>query len=139
MERICQASAADKTIKAMIELVCQGCHEVKDLWPEELQIFYPYREHLSSMGEILLFKNRVVVPQSLRKEILDTLHSGHQGVTAMVDIASQAVFWPGMNGAIAGRRAACASCDRVAPSQSDDCIGLFLLCRQIVLHHSRSL
>ena len=118
MERICQASATDKTIKAMIELVRQGCHEVKDLWPEELQIFYPYREHLSSMGEILLFKNRVVVPHSLRKEILDTLHSGHQGVTAMVAIASQAVFWPGMNGAIAGRRAACASCDRVAPSQS---------------------
>ena len=69
---------------------------------------------LSRKGEILLFRNRVVMPPALTRENLDILHSGHQGVTAMVAIASQTIFWPGMNESIASCRAACRSCDREA-------------------------
>ena len=118
LERIKEKSALDVTVKFMDELVGQGCPETREDWPLELQEFYPHRDSLSSMNEILLFKDRMVIPQSLRKEVLDTLHAGHQGVTSMVDIASQSVFWPGMNEAITSRRTGCVSCDRVAPSQS---------------------
>ena len=58
-----------------------------------------------------------MIPKALRQEALEILHSGHQGVTAMTVIASRSIYWPGMSEAILKRRQACASCDRVAPSQ----------------------
>ena len=118
MERIREESGLYGTIKSMVELVTQGYPETRAEWPDELQEFYPYRESLSTTGEILLFKNRIVMPTSLRKVALDILHSGHQGVTTMVAIASQSVFWHGINEEIKSRRAACISCNRVAPSQA---------------------
>ena len=59
-----------------------------------------------------------MIPASLRAEVLDTLHSGHQGVTAMTTIAAESVFWPGISEDIIRRRLSCKSCDRVTPSQT---------------------
>ena len=52
------------------------------------------------MGEILTYKDRIVIPGSLRQEALEIFHGVHQGVTAMTAIASQSIFWPGMSEAI---------------------------------------
>jgi hypothetical protein len=54
---------------------------------------------------------------SLRKEVTDLLHQGHQGITAMTGHAEQTVYWPGYNEDIIQRRLACTGCDEVAPSQ----------------------
>ena len=64
-----------------------------------------------------MYKDRSVIPHALQNEVLDALHSGHQGVTAMRLIATESIFWPGMLEAIARKRSMCKSCDKVSPSQ----------------------
>ena len=65
----------------------------------------------------MTYKERGVIPENLRQEVLDILHSSHQGSTAMNMIARESVFWLDMVYAIERKRLACQSCDRVAPSQ----------------------
>ena len=102
----------------MVDLVVRGCPEEKAEWPRELLEYYPHRQCLSAQEGLLMYKGRLVIPTDLRKEILETLHGGHQGVTAMTAIASKSIFWPGMSEAISRKRSSCRSCDRVAPSQA---------------------
>ncbi|KAL7851818.1 hypothetical protein SRHO_G00176030 [Serrasalmus rhombeus] len=72
-------------------------------WPErhalhpDLGPYWPERENLSMAGELLLRGQRIVIPQSMRKDILRNLHSGHQGIVKCRARARQSVWWPGLS------------------------------------------
>ena len=44
----------------------------------------------------LLYNERIVVPKALRKEMLQKIHSGHQGVERCRARATASVWWPGV-------------------------------------------
>ena len=62
--------------------------------------------------------DRIVIPKSLRPEVLQSLHAAHQGVTSMTERARCAVYWPGISKDIDSIRASCYQCNRIAPSQA---------------------
>ena len=53
----------------------------------------------------------------MRGEVLDVLHSAHQGVTGMLERAQSSVWWPGITPQIQERRNKCKNCNEHAPSQ----------------------
>ncbi|KAI4899216.1 hypothetical protein NFI96_005204, partial [Prochilodus magdalenae] len=59
---------------------CQTEWPEKHALPPDLGPYWPERENLSLVGELLLRGQRIVVPQSMRQEVLRDLHSGHQGI-----------------------------------------------------------
>ena len=52
--------------------------------------------------------NQVVIPPSMRKEMLTKIHKGHQGADSSIRRARETLFWPGMRVAIHFMR--CALC-----------------------------
>ena len=78
---------------------------------------------LSSEGPIhtldcvVLYNDRIVIPPSLRSEVLRSLHSAHQGTSSMTSRAEASVYWPGITSDIHNMRARCSQCNRMAPSQ----------------------
>ena len=87
------------------------------MWPPELLEYHRHRDHLTTVGPVVLYKDRAIIPAGLRREVLEVLHSAHQGVTGMVSRAMSAVFWPCMQEDITRTRQACTSCDANTPSQ----------------------
>merc|ERR1712055_884831 len=77
-----------------------------------------FRDNLSMAQGVILYKDRVVIPRVLRREILEGLHAGHQGVVSMRARAANCVFWPGIDQAIQDVRSRCRTCDYIAPSQA---------------------
>ena len=59
---------------------------------------------------------RIVIPPSLRKEVISVLHSTHQGFTAMNERARSIVYRPGITNDIQRCRENCNSCNLIAPS-----------------------
>ena len=116
-ERVEAAAAADPDMIALTRLLKEGAPEEKSLWPEKLKEYYQVRKNLTVQGSVVLYHERVVLPASLRSEVLDVLHSSHGGVSSMVARASSSVWWPQMQDKINSRRTACRSCDISAPSQ----------------------
>ena len=41
-----------------------------------------------------MYKDRIVIPPSLRSRIVENLHSAHQGVSSMYSWAQRIVYWP---------------------------------------------
>lgn len=87
-------------------------HEI----PETLRTLFPFREHLHTSDGVILYKDRLVIPPSLRQVVVDSLHSAHQGITARTARAESSVFLPGITPAITKLRATCQACNRISPS-----------------------
>ena len=50
------------------------------------------------MQQGLLMKgNRLVIPVSMRLDVLDKLHEGHQGITKCRERAKTSFWWPGLS------------------------------------------
>jgi hypothetical protein len=54
--------------------------------------------------------NCLVVPETLRKEMLDHIHLSHLGVTKCILKARQVLYWPGMSRDIENRVMSCEVC-----------------------------
>ena len=112
-----EATNSDETMLQLYQIIEEGVPDKREEWPEETRQFFRFREDLSCFDQVILYRDRVVVPQSLRDRVLASLHSAHQGVSHMTSRAESSFFWPGMTPAIANVRARCTECNRIAPSQ----------------------
>ena len=52
------------------------------------------RGELSIINDLLLFRDRIVVPNSMRIDILNRIHDGHMSVNKCRARASNSVWWP---------------------------------------------
>ena len=82
-----------------------------------IHMYHQYRDKLTEYDGVILYKDRIVIPPTLRSGVLQALHSAHQGVSTMVSRAEGSFFWPGMTPANEETRARCTACNRMAPSQ----------------------
>ena len=84
-----------------MELIRVGVPDDKTFWPKIVLDFYKVRHNLSEKDGVVCYKKRIIVPKMLRAEILDILHSAHQGCSSMEARASESLWWPGMKEKIA--------------------------------------
>mgnify|MGYP003334138174 CR=1 FL=1 len=116
-QQIREEVARDKTMTMLAEQITEGFPPDKKLLRLELREYFQHRDHLSQVDGVPLFKDRVVVPPTLRKAVLETLHSAHQGVSGMTLRAQSSVWWPGITPQIKETRDKCHICHENAPSQ----------------------
>ena len=75
------------------------------------------RGELYTIANVVFCENKMLIPSVLRKEILEGLHSAHQGVNGMLANARERFFWPGLDAAVRLTRSQCKLCNENAPSQ----------------------
>ena len=103
-ERLRDHVARDPVMRMLCDQISNGFPPDKKLLRMELREYWQHREVLSQVDGVPLYKDRVIVPKSLWEEVLETLHSAHQGVTGMNERAQCSVWWPGITPQIRERR-----------------------------------
>ncbi|XP_058012440.1 uncharacterized protein K02A2.6-like, partial [Ahaetulla prasina] len=63
----------------------------------------------------LLWGDRVVIPEKLRKNVLELLHEGHPGIVRLKSLARSYVWWPLMDQEISDRVGKCQPCQESRP------------------------
>ena len=72
-------------------------------WPEKQHVkgvikpYYQFSGELSVQQGLLLKGTRLVIPTTMRLDILDKLHEGHLGITKCRERAKRSVWWPGLS------------------------------------------
>ena len=118
LDEIQQIGRRDENYSGLINIIENGFPSSRTLTPPHLREYWEVRDRLITQDNIAYLDQRVVIPQPLRKSVLEALHAANQGVTGMRRRANSSVYWPGMNNAINNHRKHCASCEANAPSQS---------------------
>lgn len=65
----------------------------------------------------MLKGNRIVVLKAIRDQVLQCIHTGHQGETKCFLLAKEYVFWPGISNEIREMVKNCDLCNRHLPAQ----------------------
>lgn len=108
-----QKQKADPICAKLISY-CKTEWPEKHVLPPELGAYWPERENLTLTGELLLRGQRIVIPHCMRKDILQDLHSGHQGIVKCRARADQSVWWPCLSVHISQMVENCSTCSQHA-------------------------
>lgn len=84
-------------------------NKIKDI-PKEITPYWNYREELSVVKDLIFKGLKVVVPKSIRTEMLDKLHESHMGIVKTKQRARDIFYWPGMSNAIEEKVKNCPRC-----------------------------
>ena len=95
-ERLRAETKKDVVLTKIMEQVARGFPDSARKVHPAVRPYHRYREQLSILDDVLCYKTRVVVPTTLRQNVLTTLHSAHQGTVGMTSRAAEAVFWHDM-------------------------------------------
>lgn len=91
----------------------------------QARAYWKVKDHLTIQKDYLLYDTRLVIPHSLRANILQRLHEGHMGIEKCKSRARQSVYWPGMHNQILQKIESCEKCcmfrqNRVEPLITSD-------------------
>ena len=86
--------------------------------PQKLGDYWNFRCDLVIDDGLVLKGDRIVIPQSLKKEVLEAIHTGHQGKTKCVLLERESVFWPGITNDVRDMVQRCEVCSRHQPAPS---------------------
>ena len=71
---------------------------------------WPPKDKREASNDCLLYGSRVVIPLSLRPQVLQLLHMGHFGMQRMKQLARTAVYWPRIDADIVDLCHRCTAC-----------------------------
>ena len=80
LHKIKDAVDEDDEIKTIIKLTLKGCQKSPKLVPDIAKIYYGEKANLPVHyhdNGLLVCGQRIVIPRSLRKDILEIIHEGH--------------------------------------------------------------
>lgn len=102
MSEIAEATKQDPVLQHVIRTIKNNnWHDLLATSTEnqsELQSLFIIREELTVDDNSLLLRgHRIVVPQSLRKRIIDIAHEGHQGITKTKSLIREKVWFPSID------------------------------------------
>ena len=91
IQEIESASAEDEDLQAVRSCLISGN------WETAPKPYVWVRNELTYIGQVILRGTRIVIPNILRKRVLELAHEGHQGVVKMKERLRSKVWWPGVD------------------------------------------
>ena len=100
MQRIKQETAKDPVLAALCDVVAIGLPAERKETPEHLRQYWSFRDGNSVYDGVVYRSHQVMVPSSLREEMLHKIHKAHQGAdsTIMVDYYSDYIQLDSLSG-----------------------------------------
>ncbi|GBL82297.1 Uncharacterized protein K02A2.6 [Araneus ventricosus] len=77
--------------------------------------YFKFRDNIYVEEGLVFLNDRVIVPVSLRSEMLNILHQAHCGMEKAKARARQVLFWPGITKDIENMVSKCKTCERYRP------------------------
>ena len=123
-EELRAATASDCALQKLMQVTMKGWPVQKSDSDLDVRAYYNVRHELTVQNGLVFKDCRIVVPTSLRKNIIATVHRSHQGIQG-IRLAKEGVFWPLMNREITDCVSQCSVCNIHRPEQ----------CKELMVRH----
>ena len=96
-----QASSQDSHIQKLIfyfiYFIITSWPNSKDEVSKELKPYWSYRDELVVIDGMVLKGRHIIIPNSLKQQVLDQLHINHMGIEKMKLLACECIYWHSIN------------------------------------------
>ena len=92
-----QASMQDSHIQKLKHFIITGWLDSKNKISEELKPYWSYRDELAVIDDMVLKGRCIIIPNSLKQQVLDQLHINHMGIENMRLLAHKCIYWHSIN------------------------------------------
>ncbi|XP_055604633.1 uncharacterized protein K02A2.6-like [Uranotaenia lowii] len=117
LSEIIQETEKDKTLQLIINYIQYGWPSSADQVPDDVKIYYNHRAEYSTQDGLIFRNDRILIPYTLRRSLIDKCHTSHNGIEATLQLARANLFWPGMSSQIKNAVQGCPVCAKFASSQ----------------------
>ena len=100
----------DEELQELKKLILFGWQKNQRSTDHIGNLYGEYQGELSTYNGVIYRGDRVVIPRSMRPEMLNTLHTSHMGIVKTKQRARDIIFWPGMNKQIEEMIKKCPTC-----------------------------
>jgi hypothetical protein len=111
------ATASDPTMRLLSQIISKGWPKSRKSVHSDLQLYWHIRDELHEIDDLLFFGERLLVPTSLRAEMLQVIHESHLGMQKCKARAREVLYWPGMSADIEAIVRKCEICTAMRPDQ----------------------
>lgn len=104
------ATAQDSSLALVQRYITSEWPDCGSAVPPQVKPYFSHRHSLSIVDGLITFDNRIVIPDSLRCEMLERIHETHQGLSKCRERAAMSVWWPGIGSAMKSMVENCRVC-----------------------------
>ncbi|KXJ22526.1 Transposon Tf2-9 polyprotein [Exaiptasia diaphana] len=108
-----QETSKDTELLTLTNLTKEGWPLHKDGVPLEVRQYWPVRNQLTVDNSLVMKGEEIVIPSSMRREVLSKIHEGHLSIVRSKLRAKEAVYWPGMLNQIEDLITSCNTCQEL--------------------------
>ena len=97
ISQIQQASAQDDHLQCFKSFIIAGWPSTKDELHTDLKPYWSYRDELAVIDGVMLKDRHIIIPTSLKQQVLDQLHTNHMGIEKTKLLTCKSVYWSNIN------------------------------------------
>ena len=97
MTELQQESSQDCHLQKLKNIITAGWPDSKDDINAELKLYWSYIEELAVIDGIILKGRHIIIPNSLRQQVLNQLHTKHMGIEKTKLLPCKCVYWYSIN------------------------------------------
>ena len=120
IEEIRQTTLRDENLKSVLHYIHHGWPQNKRDCRLPAQPYWHCHQDLTEVHGLILKGDKIVVPQAMRRDMLQRIHEGHMGIAKCKRRARQCIYWPGINSQIEDTVQGCEECMKLLPSKPAD-------------------
>lgn len=106
----------DEELNYIVKYCKEGWPEAKEI-PSKLKNYAKLQNDLLLIDGLLFLNDKIVIPKTLRPEMLLLIHESHLGIEKCKSRAREVMYWPGINHDIETLVSKCSVCEKFRKSQ----------------------
>ena len=97
MSLIQQATTQYDHLQCLKSYIIAHWTSTKDKLDNSLKPYWSYRDELAVTDRVMLKARCIVIPTSLRQQVLDQLHTNHMGIEKTKRLTCKCIYWSSIN------------------------------------------
>ena len=115
--QIKRAMINDPTLQTLVSVTAEGWPNSKQDVPLCIRDYWPYRDELTVHDGLAYRGTRIIMPTSLRREMIERAHLSHLGEQYTINTAREIMYWPQMHQDLVEAVKTCNICQEDQPAQ----------------------
>ena len=120
LREIQEKTKLDPELIQVSKLIVSGWLDRQTDVSELARPYWNFKDELSVLDGVLLKDSHIIVPKSMRTDVLNQIHEGHLGVSTCRLRALTSIYWLGINGEIEDIVRQCETCQVNKPKNQKE-------------------